>query len=100
MQAFYCVTFKKIKGWLCRHSPASVPPVDAKAKKNKELVHFRFDADLNELLEAASAYLGTTKTELVENCIRLNLDEVISSEEGRKAAAAKLFKKVRRKTEL
>jgi uncharacterized protein (DUF1778 family) len=74
--------------------------VAAKAKKNKELVHFRFDADLNELLEAASDYLGTTKTELVENCIRLNIDEVISSEEGRKATAAKLFKKVRRKTDL
>lgn len=84
----------------CVHTPAIVRPVGAKAKKNKELVHFRFDADLNELLEAASDYLGTTKTDLVENCIRLNLDEVISSEEGRKAAAAKLFKKVRRKTEL
>ena len=72
----------------------------AKAKKNKELVHFRFEADLNELLEAASDYLGVSKTQLVEDCIRLNLDEVISSEEGRKAAAAKLFKKVRRKTDL
>ena len=72
----------------------------AKVKKNKELVHFRFEADLNELLEAASDYLGVSKTQLVEDCIRHNLDEVISSEEGRKAAAAKLFKKVRRKTDL
>ena len=71
-----------------------------KKNKNKELVHFRFDADLNELLEAACDYLGATKTELVENCIRQNLDEVISTEEGRKATAAKLFRKVRKKTEL
>lgn len=75
-------------------------PVSAKPKKNKELVHFRFDADLNELLEAASDYLGSTKTELVESCIRQNLDKVITSEESRKATAAKLFKKVRAKTEL
>lgn len=82
-----------------RQVPFSVL-ISKKKHKNKELVHFRFDADLNELLEAACDYLGATKTELVENCIRQNLDKVITAEEGRKTAAAKLFKKVRRKTDL
>ena len=58
-------------------------------RTNKQLVHFRFDAELNELLEAASGYLGTTKTALVEKCIRKNLDEVVAAEEKRKKAAAK-----------
>jgi len=74
--------------------------VAAKAKKNKELVHFRFEADLNELLEAASDYLGVSKTQLVEDCIRHNLDEVITNEESRKSAAAKAFKKVRKQISL
>ena len=66
-------------------------------RANKQLVHFRFDAELNELLEAASGYLGTTKTDLVEKCIRKNLDEVVASEEKRNKAAAKLFRSVRSK---
>jgi len=84
----------------------TVPLVRAVAAKkkqgreNRQVVHFRFKADLNELLEAASDYLGTTKTQLVEDCIRLNLDRVVAAEEGRKAGAAKAFKKVRRKTTL
>ncbi len=70
-----------------------------KTKKNRELVHFRFDAELNGLLEAACDYLGLTKTELVESCIRLNLDKVVRSEELRKSTASKFFKKMRGKAE-
>lgn len=69
-------------------------------RENRQVVHFRFEADLNELLEAASDYLGTTKTQLVEDCIRLNLDKVVATQERSKAGAAKLFKKVRRKAKL
>ena len=66
-------------------------------KAARKTVHFRFDAELNELLEAASDYLGTTKTDLVEQCIRKNLDKVVESEEKRKKVAAKLFRSVRSK---
>ena len=69
-------------------------------KATRQTVHFRFKPELNELIEAASDYLGTTKTALVEECIRLNLDKVIKSEEVKKASAAKRFKKVRANTEL
>ena len=70
-----------------------------KTKKNRKIVHFRFDAELNGLLEAACDYLGVTKTDLVESCIRLNLDKVVRSEELRKSNASKLFKKMRGKAE-
>ena len=67
-------------------------------KAARKTVHFRFDAELNELLEAASGYLGTTKTDLVEQCIRLNLDKVVKAEEVKKAVAAERFKKLRQKS--
>jgi len=64
-------------------------------KATRQTVHFRFNAELNELLAAASGYLGITKTDLVEKCIRLNLDKVIKAEEAKNAVAAKRFKKLR-----
>jgi predicted DNA-binding protein len=67
-------------------------------KTTRQTVHFRFKPELNELLEAASDYLGTTKTALVEECIRLNLDKVVKVEEAKKAVAAKRFKKLRQKS--
>ncbi len=79
---------------------AAVAVSKKKEKGNKRVVHFRFDAELNDLLEAASDYLGSTKTQLVEDCIRANIDEVVKAEEGRKAAFAKAFKKVRLKAKL
>ncbi len=79
---------------------AAVAVNKKKEKGNKRVVHFRFDAELNDLLEAASDYLGSTKTQLVEDCIRANIDEVVKAEEGRKAAFAKAFKKVRLKAKL
>ena len=67
-------------------------------KATRQTVHFRFNADLNELLAAASSYLGITKTDLVEECIRLNLDKVVKAEEAKKAVAAKKFKRLRSKS--
>ena len=64
-------------------------------KATRQTVHFRFNAELNELLAAASGYLGITKTDLVEKCIRLNLDKVVKAEEAKNAVAAKKFKKLR-----
>jgi hypothetical protein len=64
-------------------------------KATRQTVHFRFNAELNELLAAASGYLGITKTDLVEKCIRLNLDKVVKAEEAKNAVAAKRFKKLR-----
>ena len=64
-------------------------------KATRQTVHFRFDAELNELLAAASGYLGITKTNLVEKCIRLNLDKVVKTEEAKNAVAAKRFKRLR-----
>ena len=64
-------------------------------KATRQTVHFRFNAELNELLAAASGYLGITKTDLVEQCVRENLDKVVESEEKRKKVAAKLFRSVR-----
>jgi hypothetical protein len=77
-----------------------VPAGKLEKKENRKVVHFRFEADLNELLEAACKYLGATKTQLVEDCIRLNLDKVVAAEELRRAGAAKAFKKVRSNTSL
>ena len=88
---------------LCVDTGPSVGAVSAgklQKKENRKVVHFRFEADLNELLEAACKYLGSTKTQLVEDCIRLNLDKVVAAEELRRAGAAKAFKKVRSKTSL
>jgi len=85
---------------LCCQCLQSATALTNKAKKNRELVHFRFDAELNGLLEAACDYLGLTKTDLVESCIRLNLDKVVKSEELRKSTASKFFKKMRGKTDL
>ena len=79
---------------------SSVSAEKQSKKGNRQVVHFRFEAELNELLEAASDYLGTTKTQLVEDCIRLNLDKVVATQERSKAGAAKLFKKVRSQTKL
>ena len=81
----------------CLQVPAGLTD---KSKKNREMVHFRFDADLNGLLEAACDYLGVTKTDLVESCIKLNLDKVVRSEELKKSNASKLFKKMRGKAQL
>ena len=64
-------------------------------KATRQTVHFRFNAELNELLAAASSYLGITKTDLVEKCIRLNLDKVVKAEEAKNAVAAKRFKRLR-----
>lgn len=67
-------------------------------KATRQTVHFRFNAELNELLAAASSYLGITKTDIVEECIRLNLDKVVKAEEAKNAVAAKRFKRLRSKS--
>jgi predicted DNA-binding protein len=69
-------------------------------KTPKTTVHFRFTPELNELLDATSDYLGTTKTALVEECIRLNLDKAIKAGEAKRAVAAAKFKKIRANTKL
>ena len=69
-------------------------------KATKTTVHFRFNPELNELLDVTSDYLGTTKTALVEECIRLNLGKAIKAGETKKAAAAARFKKVLASTKL
>ena len=69
-------------------------------KATKTTVHFRFKPEMNELLEVASDYLGTTKTALVEECIRLNLDKAIKAGEVKKSLAAKKFKELRANTKL
>lgn len=55
---------------------------------------------MNELLAAASEYLGITKTELVEECIRLNLHKAIKDGEIKKSLVAEKFKKLLANTEL
>lgn len=71
-----------------------------KKNKVKTTVHFRFKTEMNELLAAASEYLGITKTELVEECIRLNLHKAIKDGEIKKSLVAEKFKKLLANTEL